>query len=84
MAVMSRPAALGGSGGKTRFTADFDADFDAMLSELAKSKGTTKADIIRRSVASYNFLEQNADEKQGQKVSITDKLDRVLKDVILP
>jgi hypothetical protein len=35
-------------------------------------------------VASYSFLDKQADASKGTKVSITDQDDKVLKDVVLP
>ena len=67
-----------------RYTIDFGKDFDQRLSQLAKAKGTTKAEIIRRAVATYAFLAQQTEVEDGIKVSITDDEDQVLKDVILP
>ena len=67
-----------------RYTIDFGKDFDERLSQLAKHKGTTKAEIIRRAVATYAFLAQQTEVEDGIKVSITDDEDQVLKDVILP
>lgn len=69
---------------KTRFTIDLEPQFEHMLSELAQTKGTTKADIIRRAVASYNYLAEHTDANEGTKVSITNRRDQVLKDVLLP
>lgn len=67
-----------------RYTIDMDADFEKVLDSLAKDKGRTKAEIIRRAVASYSFLDQQVDPKAGTKVSITNQDDRVIKDVVLP
>jgi predicted transcriptional regulator len=67
-----------------RYTIDMGEDIDRLLSQLAATKGTTKSEIIRRALASYNYLITNAAPEQGKKVSITDQEDRVLKDVVLP
>lgn len=65
-----------------RFTVDFGENFDKLLTDLAAEKQTTKAEIIRRAVASYAVLNQNTSD--GKKVSITDERDRVIKDIVLP
>ena len=65
-----------------RFTIDVGEKFNEVLTRLAKSRETSKSEIIRRAVATYSMLsEQTAD---GRKVSITDARDHVLKDIILP
>jgi predicted transcriptional regulator len=66
-----------------KYTIDFDDDFDKTLSELKDSTdATTKADVIRRAVASYKFLKsQTAADKE---VAITDKSGKVEKSVVLP
>jgi len=66
-----------------KYTIDFDDDFDKTLSDLKDSTdATTKADVIRRAVASYKFLKsQTAENKE---VAITDKSGKVEKSVVLP
>jgi predicted transcriptional regulator len=66
-----------------KYTIDFDDEFDKSLSELKDSTdATTKADVIRRAVASYKFLKsQTAADKE---IAITDKNGKVEKSVVLP
>ncbi len=67
-----------------RYTIDFDDDFDRTLMELVNTTGaTTKADVIRRAVASYSYLKNEQRQDKTSRVSIV-KDDKVLKDVILP
>jgi len=68
----------------TRYTIDLDAAFDEKLSALAAEKHTTKAEIIKRALATYNMLSTQAPINSKNKVSITDEDDRVLKDIIIP
>lgn len=65
-----------------RFTIDTDQQFDQNLSELVNLTGGTKADVIRRALATYKYL-KNEDQDPESKVSIT-KNGAVVKDVILP
>ena len=66
-----------------RFTIDIDDKFNDTLTELAK--GTTKADVIRRAVASYNYLKgEIAAPAAGLRISITDATGNIQKDVVLP
>ena len=67
-----------------RYTIDFDDAFDKTLSELVKNTGaSTKADVIRRAVASYSYLKNEQQQDQNNRVSIS-KDNRVVKDIILP
>jgi hypothetical protein len=66
-----------------RYTIDFDDSFDKTLNDLTKSTdATTKADVIRRAVASYKYLKTHA--SGDNKVSITTKDGKVVKDIVLP
>lgn len=67
----------------SRYTFEFTEELDEALKHLAKKKGTTKADVLRRAVASYAYLDKEM-TKTDQKVSITDGTDQVVKDVVLP
>lgn len=67
-----------------RYTIDLDPNFDATLSNLASQKGTTKAEIIRRALATYTVLTQQTMNQEGKKVSITDSTDHVLKNIMVP
>ncbi|MBV9657483.1 MAG: hypothetical protein JO295_05175 [Verrucomicrobia bacterium] len=68
----------------TRYTIDLDPNLDLTLTALAESKGTTKAEIIKRALASYSFISKQIPADSGRKVSITDASDKVLKDIALP
>ena len=68
-----------------RYTMDFGDKFEEMVAKLAEEKGITKAELIRRAVATYNYLtSETQDKKKRLKVSLSDHENRVLKDVILP
>ena len=65
-----------------RYTIDFDDKFDTILTNLVEeTDATTKADVIRRAVASYKYLKDNT--KPGEPVTITDK-DNVVNRIMLP
>jgi len=65
-----------------RYTIDFDDNFDKALTELTNSTDAkTKAEVIRRAVASYKYLKNQ--ESGDSKVSVT-KDGKIVKDVILP
>lgn len=67
-----------------RITLEVGEDVSKALEALSAEKSTSKAEVIRRALASYAYLDQNTSSETGTKVSITDKNDNVLKDVILP
>jgi hypothetical protein len=66
-----------------RFTIDTDQQFDQNLDDLVTMTGGTKADVLRKALATYKYL-KNEDREPQNKVSITNKDNVVLKDVILP
>jgi hypothetical protein len=66
-----------------RFTIDTDQQFDRNLDDLVNMTGGTKADVLRRALATYKYL-KTEDLHPGNKVSITNKDNVVVKDVILP
>jgi len=66
-----------------RFTIDIDDQFNQTLTNLAN--GGSKADVIRKAVASYQYLRSEVPNAQSDKrVSITDKDGKVQANVILP
>jgi len=66
-----------------RFTIDIDDKFNDTLTGLAN--GGSKADVIRKAVASYQYLKSEVPNSQSDKrVSITDASGNIQKDVILP
>jgi hypothetical protein len=66
------------------YTIKLSDDLERLLDQLAKAKQQTKSEIIRRAVASYSFLNEQAGPESVNKLSITDASDRVVKDVVLP
>jgi len=66
-----------------RYTIDFDDDFDKTLTDLVKnSDATTKADVIRRAVATYSYLKKAQKTNANAKVLIQG--DDVNKEIVLP
>jgi predicted transcriptional regulator len=63
---------------------DLDKQLDEALSELAARKGTSKAEIIKRALATYNFISCQAPADSNKKFSITTSDDKVIKDIIIP
>jgi hypothetical protein len=66
-----------------RFTIDIDEKFNQTLTALAN--GGSKAEVIRKAVATYSYLKQEVPGMDTDKrLSITDAAGNVKKDVILP
>jgi predicted transcriptional regulator len=66
-----------------RFTIDVDNAFNDTLDRLAQ--GGSKADVIRKAVATYEYLKnETSNQAANKRVSITDANGDVQKDVILP
>jgi len=67
-----------------RYTIDFDKDFDKTLSDLLETTdATTKADVIRRAVASYSYLKKEQRADKDAKIVITSD-NKVKKEIVLP
>ncbi len=67
-----------------RYTIDFDDKFDKTLSELLETTdATTKADVIRRAVASYSYLKKAQQGNKDAKVVVTDHAN-LNKEIVLP
>jgi hypothetical protein len=66
-----------------RFTIDTDQQFDQNLNDLVNMTGGTKADVLRKALATYKYLKTEGQQPQN-KVSITNADNQVVKDVILP
>lgn len=65
-----------------RYTIDVGEKFDALVTSTAEAEETTKSEIIRRAIACYTYLKEQAVD--GKKVAITDASGAVLKEVVLP
>jgi len=55
---------------------------DEAIERLAKKERTTKADILRRALALYNYVQQET-EGEGKKLSLTNRDGEVEKDIVL-
>ena len=66
-----------------RLTIEFPDEVNQVLEKLAADDQTTKRDVLRRALALYNHLHEQGVKAGGdRKVSITDKDDRILKDIL--
>ena len=68
-----------------RYTIDIDDEFDKTLTDLIKNTdATTKAEVIRRAVASYSYLKKQQRQQKDTKLRIVDKNDKPLQEIVLP
>lgn len=65
-----------------RMTLDMDDKFNQTLSDLAQ--GTTKAEVIRRAIASYKYFKNELNGDEGKRISIRDASGNILNDVVIP
>lgn len=66
-----------------KLTIRFGEKTDELLKELAKIKGTTKSEIIRRALVTYKYLDDQVRDGNNH-ISIKSADDQTIKDVILP
>ena len=66
-----------------RMTIEFPDQINEILNQLAEKDQTTKADVLRRALALYNFVHKEAVDK-NMKLSVTDDNDKILKDIVFP
>jgi predicted transcriptional regulator len=59
---------------------EFPDDINTLLDKLAEREGISKPEVIRRAIALYSYVHEEAVEKK-RKLSITDKDDTILKDI---
>lgn len=64
-----------------RYTVDLSPTLDDLLSSLAVEKGTTKAEIIRRSLATYSHI--NNEQKNGVRSVTVDGQNNIKQVIVL-
>ena len=68
-----------------RYTVDLSEEFDRNIERLAKENNLTKSEVIRRALATYNYLKsQTGPGHDDLKVSLSSADGTVKKEVILP
>jgi predicted transcriptional regulator len=65
-----------------KLTVEFSDRVNEKLEEVAKRNELTKADILRRAIALYDFVDANVVNKDVQLV-VTDKNGKVLKEIVV-
>ena len=63
-----------------KYTIELGKEFEQQLAQVSQDKSLTKAEVIRRAVATYVVISREA--SQGHKIAITDKQDHILKELV--
>ncbi len=63
-----------------KYTIDLGTEFEQQLKQVSQEKALSKAEVIRRAVATYVVISREA--SQGNKITITDKQDHILKELV--
>lgn len=68
----------------SKMTVDFNEQVTEMIDDLAHREGRSKAEVLRRAIAVYKFLDDEVREgkEEGRRVAVTDKDRQVLKEVV--
>lgn len=64
-------------------TIDSESDLEKRLVDLARNKGVSQQEIIKRSILVYRALNDLLSEKNDYKLSITDPNNQIVKTIIL-
>lgn len=62
-----------------KYTIDLGNEANRQLDEVAKEKGMTKAEVIRRAVATYVIV--NREVAKGNRLTVSNSEDRVIKEI---
>jgi predicted transcriptional regulator len=63
-----------------KYTIELGADYDKRLAQMANRKQMTKADIVRRALATYVIVD--GETLNGNKLAITDPSGKVVKELV--
>lgn len=65
-----------------KLTVEFNDRMNEMLQTLAAKEQTSKVDVIRRALALYKYVEEEAGKSDKRRLAITED-DKVIKEVVL-
>ena len=66
-----------------RLSVQFPGRTTQILEEMSNKDEVSKTEIIRRALSLYKYLEEEIQREDGRKISITDKDDKILKDIVI-
>ena len=66
-----------------RLTIQFPEKTSNILKEMAENEESTQTEILKRAVALYKYLGNEMKKEKGRKVSITDKNDKIIKEIVM-
>ena len=65
-----------------RLSVDLNEKADEQLSKLAEEENITKAEVVRKALALYNYVQEST-RTAGTKLSLTSDSDEIVKDIVL-
>lgn len=65
-----------------RLTLEFTDELYKKLNDLAARERIDAVEVIRRALALYSYTREEAVDKEGRKLSITDEKNKVLKNIL--
>lgn len=66
----------------SKLTVEFNDEVSSLLEELAKKKGTSKVEVLRRAIGLYSYVSTEAGPTSENRLSIT-KDGKQIRDIIL-
>ena len=63
-----------------KYTIELGREFEQQLNQVSEDKDLSKAEVIRRAVATYVVLANEA--RRGNKITVTDAQDHILKEFV--
>lgn len=66
-----------------KLTVEFNDALDKKITDLARQKGVSKVDVLRRAVTLYDYAEKEAGSDSDKRLSVT-KDGKKLHDIVLP
>lgn len=66
-----------------KLTVQFPTQTSEILSTLSTKEEITKTEVLRKALSLYKYLKEETSKQDGRKISITDKDDKILKDIVM-
>ncbi len=66
-----------------RLTIQFPTRTSQMLGELSVRDEITKTEILRRALSLYKYLDDEVRKEDGRKITITNKNDKIIKEIVI-
>jgi len=66
-----------------RLTVQFPERTTQILKEMAEDEESTQTETLKRALALYKYLRSEIKKEKGRKISITDKDDKIIKEIVM-